>query len=582
MSLGPTPLTPECEKEVSRLASLASDAELSALAATDAAFQSGGFRAGSVAVLRLRIQQLASGGQEVSEALRRLLARRSRAHALTRLLSAEALAETRHALAALLGAPALSVALLLDARPEVREKAAEWLKSSPPFSPCEPDDALARLRESCAGLTELLGATLAPNLPLTREGWLTQKEQLEVRLRDLSAQNRRLRGVEDRASGLSTALKACEEKLEAARGKAEETARELKLKKRECEEATAELAREASRREERLTAALDLALAREFFGWLAQARAVEAEAAREQQPDPDLLERAEAALRKQSALDRHSGNRAKLAGRLSLLRDAHDRTVSALNNALRQSPELKAAEAELAGEIQRLTRLLEPAPPETPLEQALTARIHAAPDNDLPTLRSMPDLIGSLHVLDEAALARLRLAFQKRLAATQAVGVPPPDAAEEEERAGAVRQLGRALSGQAPALLLIDGHNVLFGLPVRYSPPRGGALSDADKRKKLTADIARLTAPNPAVRAWIVFDGPTRSDSQAAPNVRVTYSGGTGEHRADSVLLDNLRFFKSASPDTAVFLVSNDQELCQAARKLGALTVAVLDLGAFL
>jgi hypothetical protein len=131
-------------------------------------------------------------------------------------------------------------------------------------------------------------------------------------------------------------------------------------------------------------------------------------------------------------------------------------------------------------------------------------------------------------------------------------------------------------------MLLIDGHNVLFGLPVRYNPPRGGAVNDAEKRKKLTADIVRLAAPNPAVRAWIVFDGPTRHDTQAAPNVRVTYSGGNGEHRADNVILDNIRFFRSASPETTVFLVSNDQDLCQSARKLGAQTVAVLDLGAFL
>ena len=137
-------------------------------------------------------------------------------------------------------------------------------------------------------------------------------------------------------------------------------------------------------------------------------------------------------------------------------------------------------------------------------------------------------------------------------------------------------------SGQTPAILLIDGHNVLFGLPARYMPARGTSLPDADKRKKLTDDIVRVTAPNPSVRAWIVFDGPTRSDTQASPNVRVTYSGGEGEHRADGVILDNLRFFKSSSPDTLVLLVSNDNDLCASARRLGALGLAVLDLGAFL
>ena len=50
----------------------------------------------------------------------------------------------------------------------------------------------------------------------------------------------------------------------------------------------------------------------------------------------------------------------------------------------------------------------------------------------------------------------------------------------------------------------------------------------------------------------------------------------------DGVILDNLRFFKSSSPDTPVILASNDNDLCSAARRLGALDIAVLDLGAFL
>lgn len=578
MSLCSTPLPPDCEKEVLRLASLVPDAELSALSATDPAFHTGGFRAGNTAVLRLRIQQLASGSQEISEPLRRALARRSRALALTRLLSPEIVSELRHALASLWGAPSLLVALLLDPRSEVRAKAEEWLKSGQAFPACEPAEAQQLMREAFASLTELLGAAPAAGVPFTREAWHTQKEQLELRVRDLSAQNRRLQGVEDRVAGLNRQYKACEEKLEATRQKAEAAEQALRQKTRECEETAAALARETSRREERLTAALDLALAREFHGWLAHARAVEAAAAAD--PHADLLVQAQAALKDQAEIDRHSGNRQRLTDRLAQLEAAHRNAASALRNALRQSPELKRVAADLATEIQRLKHVLEPDAPATPLEEALATRIHTAPDNDLPRLREWPDLAESLHVLDSAAAERLRNAFRKRLSATQAVGVPPDPATEQ--RQNAVSLLGRALAGQAPAILLIDGHNVLFGLPVRYNPARGGALNDSDKRKKLTADIVRLTAPNPAVRAWIVFDGPTRHDTQASPNVRVTYSGGTGEHRADNVLLDNIRFFKTASPETTVFLASNDHDLCEAARKLGAQSVAVLDLGAFL
>ncbi len=579
MSLCTTPLTPPCEKEVLRLIALIPDAELTALAATEPGFLSGGFRAGNTAVLRKRVQQLACGCHEISDSLRRLLARRSRSHTLTGLLAPDALSENRHALATLLGSHVLLVALLLDPRGDVRAKAEEWLSAPQAFLACESAEALARLREAFEGLTGLLGSAPAGGAPATHEAWQNQKDQLENRVRDLQAENRRLKGVDDRLARVTQQLKACEEKLAASQAKGEAAEKALREMTRAWETDSAELAREVSRREERLTAALDLALANEFHGWLANARAVESAAAAPE-PQADVLAQAEAALKRQCEMDRHSGNRAVLADRLSQLETAHEKVASALRNALRQAPELKAAESALAAELRSLTRLLEPDAAATPLEAALTARIHSAHDNELPRLRELPDLFETLRVLDDAALARVRLAFKKRLAAAQAAGVPPdPDT---EGRENAVSLLGRALAGQTPAILLVDGHNVLFGLPARYNPPRGGALPDAEKRKKLADDIVRVTAPNPAVRAWIVFDGPTRSDTQAAANVRITYSGGKGEHRADGVILDNLRFFKSSAPETPVLLVSNDNDLCLAARRLGAQDIPVLDLGAFL
>ncbi len=582
MSLGLTPLDPASEQEVRRLVALIPDAELKALAATEPLFKTGGFRGSHPGAVRTRTEQLALGGQETPEPIRRLLARRSRSHSLLRLLSPEAIAQHRHAWAALLSPPAFLVSLLLDPRPEVREHAADWA-SAPAVLP-EPAAALAQLREAFADLNDLLGspaadAPAADAPPPSRELWRAQKERLDLRIRDLQEENRRLKGADDRLANAHRRLQEAEEQLAESRRRQAEAETASRQNSRACEEATRELARETAQRESRVAAAVDLALAQEFHGWLARARAAEAAAA-DPAPQAELLERAEEALRQQAALDRHSGNLATLADRLATLTDAHRRVSVALRQALNPSPRLRAIENELAEEIRRLSALLDPDPPETPLEAALLARIHTSDDAELPRLRSLPDLVASLRVLDDPALGRVREAFHRRLAALQATGTPPdPDT---EARQNAVSLLGRALAGQTPAILLVDGHNVIFGLPARYSPPRGGALNDAAKRKRLTDDLVRLTAPNPAVRAWLVFDGPTRHDTQAAPNVRVTYSGGSGEHRADSVLLDNIRFFQSAAPELAVLLVSNDNALCGAARRLGAQTVPVLDLGAFL
>lgn len=581
MSLCQTKLPPDCEKELVRLIALIPDADLAALAATEPAFQKGGFRPGNTQALRIRLQQLVCGGTEVSDDIRRTIARRSRSHTLTELLSLEAISESRHALAALLGSQVLLIALLLDPRREVREKAESWMQQAQPFLTLAPDTAAERLRGLFSDLADLLGApdTALTAAPPTHEAWLAQKEKLEETLRDLRAENSRLKGMDDRLAGALRRLKTSEEKLADATRSAKNAETALRQKNREFEEVSAELTRETSHREERLTIAVDLALAKEFHGWLAHARAVE-EAVTSPAAQDDLLAQTKAALRKQSEIDRHSGNRAALDIQRGNLNDALLKVRSALRNALRRTPELQTLETELAAEIRRLDNLLEPDAPASPLEEALTARIHAAPDNALPRLRNLPELFAQLEVLDEAAIARLRETFRKRCAAVEALGseLPPQ---ETPKLSPAVELLSRALAGQVAAILLVDGHNALFGLPSRYNPERGKSLTEADKRQRLTSDITRIAAPNPALRAYIVFDGPTRSDMQAASNVRVTYSGGQGEHRADGVLLDNIRFCKSASPDMPVILVSNDQDLCANARRLGALTLPVLDLGAF-
>ena len=576
MSVSSITLPPECVKELELLVGYLSNENLTELAATEIAFQVGGFRNSKPEILRTRARQLACAGSEISPSFRRMLAGRSQGATLFRLLPLEVITQNRVAFAALLGEHAFTVALLLDARTEIRAKGEEWL-TLPLLPPCTTEEALAQLCDVFAPLTGVLGASATADMPVTQDAWRKQKEQLELRIHELLEQNRRLKGVDDRLSGAKRQLAASEEQTASAKRRADEAERALRQKNVALDDLSAELKREAAQREDRLTAAIDLALAKEFHGWLASARTIEA-ATQNGASTGDLLSRAEAALTHQQEMDRHSGNRAKLEQRLEALEALHGRVTSTLRNAIRQSSNLKEVERELAAETGRLRQTLD-IEEEDPIESALIDRIHAAHDNALPELRTLPDKLAATGLLPSDALARVRNAFQKRLSAIEAIGVPPDP--ETEEKKNTISVLGRALAGQMPAILMVDGHNVLFGLPTRYNPPRGGSASETGKRNRLISDIARLMAPNPASRAWVVFDGATRSDTQAAPNVRVTYSGGTGEHRADGVLLDNIRFFKRTSPEMIVLLVSNDADLCKTAVRLGAQTIPVLELGAF-
>jgi hypothetical protein len=573
-------LTPDLEAELKHLCGSLPDAELVALVQAEPALLAGGFRADKPAAVRTRLWQVAVGPQPVSDPVRRLLAAHSLNRPLVARLSRSVLLELRHELAALFGGSRLLLAMLLDERTEVREVGARWTKGDQPFTAVAPARAVTTVREAFARLLDAVDAA-APGssgaLPLTREAWRDEKERLGEQLREARAENRRLKAVEERLARTRDQLKTAEAGCTETRTRLDEMAGQLRQAARERDETRIELAREQTHREARLCAAVDARLATEFAGWLASARSLEAAARTPAMGLDDALARAEAALARQAAEDRHSGNRACLRTRLDQVEAVLDRVRDSLAAALHQTPDLRQAENDLAEEAKRLRRLLGCVTPATPFEAALAAHFNGAHANDLPHLRALVDRLAGIGALDKPSLDRLEALLVQRQAIAQATGDQP-----EEPDGATTGLLQSALAGRRPAILLVDGHNALFGLQGRYLAPQGSAVPDGNKRTRLVADIVHRFKGHPACRAWIVFDGPEASDASPAPNVRVTYSGGQGANRADGVLLDNVRFFRAVDPTIPILLVSNDNALGAEARRLGAQTLSALELGAVL
>ncbi|MFA7172210.1 MAG: hypothetical protein WC340_02140 [Kiritimatiellia bacterium] len=580
MSISTIPLTEPCKKELLRIVRFVTDQELDTLLKTEPMFSVGGFRSQKPALLRKRLEQLVTGGTSVSTQIRSTLASHARTTSLLSHLSTRTLIHDSVAWAALLGEHVFLVAALLDSRKALREQAELWLDRSPHFLKIESSQALAEIVETFSDLIPLVGAQPGQNIPFTKESWHEQKERLEQRIKVLQSENRRLRGVDDKNNRTNDLLKKEVEKTDALTQKLKSVETQLRQARKELEITTAELQRETSQREERLQAALEISLAQEFHGWLAKARDLEA-AVLHPNSIHDAIEFAQNALKKQAQIDRHSHNRLELATRLKQLLELIAQVHATLQSAIHQAPELKQAEERLTHEINTIEGLLAPEQTDiTPMEEVLINRIHAAPDEALPRLRTLPKLLKELKILNTNSFKNVESEFTRRLSAIEAIGVPPDP--EMQKRTDAASLLGRALAGQAPAILLLDGHNIIFGLPARYMPQRGKAVTDAQKRQNLVDDLIRITSPNPALRVILLFDGPTRSDSTPAPNVSVTYSGGEGEHRADRVIIDKIRFLKTAYPDANLLLVSNDNDLCREARRLGAQNLSVLDFGSYL
>jgi hypothetical protein len=105
-------------------------------------------------------------------------------------------------------------------------------------------------------------------------------------------------------------------------------------------------------------------------------------------------------------------------------------------------------------------------------------------------------------------------------------------------------------------LILVDGWNVILG-----------AKKDARSRKELAAKWREYLKEHQLDRVWIVFDGP-KEDVAEEERLRISYTGGSGPHRADRFICDYLRAAKYLGFAGRAEVRTNDRELQKEVAKL--------------
>ena len=558
------------------------------------AYAAGGFRKGRPAAIRARIRQQVESAEELDAPLRRLLAAHSLNAAVVAPLSTAFQADHLAALAALFGAVDLRIARLLDDRDEVRNQEAAAAAPCGGGAGDEADEAAAadRLRPHLAAFHERLqalgeavaaaagraGDEAAPGRAVGDDGHAVWEE----RLRQVRAELRRYKGLAEGRGRLERQLALRDEALLTTREalvRAEDEARQWRQR---ALQSAAELGRRAEQTEAQVRRLVETRLAREFAGWLGGERAaIAAEAARPAAPageDP-LARRAAEALAAQAQADRASGTRAQLRERLDRLEALRAAADDALGHAMRPQAALRTAAVELREECLRLRQLLGLEPPGLPVD-GLAAAINGSPAERLDDWRVALAGLREAGVLDAAAGAALDETWRRRRAMLELERAPAPELRDEDLGTPA-GQLQAVLRGQRSGVLLLDGHNVLFALQARYRRPQDHVYPDGRVRECLVGDLVRLAANRPTCRVRVVFDGPERNERMASANVGVVYSGGTGEHRADKVLEEEVRYFRQ-TPADVVLVATNDGELRGEALRLGALTLAPTELIPFL
>ena len=117
--------------------------------------------------------------------------------------------------------------------------------------------------------------------------------------------------------------------------------------------------------------------------------------------------------------------------------------------------------------------------------------------------------------------------------------------------------------GPDGTMLIVDGWNAILG-----SENIGG------QRDRLAQLAKEWLASHPADRAWLVFDGHEENGS-AEGRLRISYTGGTGAHRADRLVCDYLRMRRYAGAGGNVIVVTNDKDFRKEAERFGATTKGI-------
>ena len=125
-------------------------------------------------------------------------------------------------------------------------------------------------------------------------------------------------------------------------------------------------------------------------------------------------------------------------------------------------------------------------------------------------------------------------------------------------------------------LLVVDGWNAILGSASVLSPEERRA-DGATKKARLRELVRSWLDAHPHDAAWIVFDG-GRAGGDREPRLHVTYTGGTGPHRADRMVCDYLRMRKFTGALRNVVVLTEDHDFRHQAEGLGAAVRGVREL----
>jgi hypothetical protein len=526
-------------------------------------------RPDSAPVLRKRLKALLTAKRVPDPAILDLVREGSLFGQFVVVLSEKAIAHGFPAFCAFLGEPAFLAGLLLDPRETVRTMAWDHLKAHPEadgFKDVDAEQARASLESDFGPFLSRLSTLKARSLVSQKGTDPAEVTEMREKLRRFEEQAKR----EDRTAEKDKAVLARER--EQHRIKLEDFENRLREQKTKTAEAEARaksavqaLADAQDDLHRRIREGVAAELTSESRRWLLPLREMES-TARSHKAIANLLGEVKETIKQQAERDRAMGTRHELHKRLESLRNAREDIREALKNALNRHPRLSELADALDREIESLAALLGEPSVQGSAENAIYARVNLA--------QSLPDLEAIRLFLEGDAKAfnlfapGFTLALSRRITDKRHQLLQRLMPAETANQTIPSDRLRHKLALPAVRLLLVvDGHNLLLSRPELFETT-ADEQPGQQAREELASRLAKALAASHDCDIRLYFDGPTRSETDLTPKLKVIYSGGgQTDQRADDAIVQDLDFY--APRYEGCFIVTDDAELLARATRPG-------------
>ena len=298
---------------------------------------------------------------------------------------------------------------------------------------------------------------------------------------------------------------------------------------------------------------VDTVLGAQLRPWYARVVALEDQVDSSETVIGKLLGEINGALERQRRHDRHQSNLSRLRDDLNTLSEMQDRVQFSRSESLHPLKEWPALAQRLESSIRELQKQLNGIPSASPWSRQLAAELQSATSGPaLDAILGRARQLAQSGLLENEAMQWLAQRGHERRSILA-------DPVIQSSPALPVR-LQQVLDGQHPGIIVVDAYNWIGragGVLGVSTEPSSFALS----LKQLKPLLKKWASRAPSAEICLFVDGPTENSANWAPNLRLTWTGGVGQHRADIVIRGHLEFLHRQKNQHPVWVVTDDRDV---------------------